>query len=157
MLRRGLWGTFAALCLTFGCSGGAPVSTSPCEPTEPAILSVAEGLIAADNAHDADSVLQHYTDDITFMTPEGDLVAGKEAIRPRYEGLFREREVDIHMEVEEVGRGDAWAFVRGRNVGTFTSRESGEVDPLNDRFLMILRCVPDAGWKVSRLMWVRAR
>jgi uncharacterized protein (TIGR02246 family) len=156
LLRRGLCGTFAALCVIVGCGDGTPVATSACQPTEAAVLSVAEGLTAADNAHDVEIVLDHYADDIIFITPQGNLVAGKKAIRPRYERLFRDFVLDIQMEAEEVGLGGEWAFVRGRNVGTFTSRETDEVDPLEDRFLMILRCEPDAGWKVSRLMWVEA-
>lgn len=145
------------LSLLLACGEGRPAPGTGCEPTEAAIRSAARGLVAADNAEDLDAVLDHYSDGITFITPEGEVVEGKPAVRPRYEALFDGFSVEIAMEVEEVGVGDEWAFVRGRNAGELRSRATGEAEPLRDRFLMILRCQHSAGWKVSRLMWVHER
>ena len=144
----------AVVFLTVGCSEYGSKPTSVCDRNEAAVLSVAEGLVAADNRQDLHDVLDHYTSDVTFITAEGELVEGKKAVRPRYEELFQNFVVDIQMESEEVGVGFEWAFVRGRNVGRLTSKTSGVVEALDDRFLMILRCDPDRDWRVSHLTWV---
>ena len=142
------------LLLTVACGGAHPAAGAGCEATEAAILAAAEGLVAADNERDLEAVLDHYTDDVAFITPDGELVQGKGAIRPRYERLFERFAVDIALESEEVGVAGDWAFVRGRNAGALTSRLTGEVEPLRDRFLMILRCEDGDAWRVSRLIWV---
>jgi ketosteroid isomerase-like protein len=150
--RTALFTVFVAL----GCreSGYRPEPDPICDRTEAAVLSAAEGLVAADNRHDLEGVLDHYADDVTFITSEGELVEGKSAVRPRYQELFGNFVVEIEMESEEVVVGSEWAFVRGRNVGTLTSRTDDVVEALDDRFLMILHCEPGHDWRVSRLMWV---
>lgn len=157
--RRGAGApVLAVTLLSLCCNAQSPEGEAGggCGPTAAAVSSVAEGIIEADNAHDLERVLAHYTEDITFMTPDGELVEGKDQVRPRYQELFEHFSLDFRMESDEVGVGDGWAFVRGRTLGTLTPREGGEVQQLNDRFMMILRCEPAQGWLIARLMWVRA-
>lgn len=118
--------------------------------------AVAERLVAADNAHDLSTVLEQYSDDAMLIGPDGTVVEGKDRIRPHYEEIFDHFQFDIRMEIDEEGFGDEWAFLRGRTLGTITARSSGERKAVSDRFLMILQCDPDRGWRVSRLMWVHA-
>jgi acetoin utilization deacetylase AcuC-like enzyme len=53
------------------------------------VRAVAEGIVAADNARDLERVLGYYAPRATLMPPGEPPVTGHEAIRPRYEQLFR--------------------------------------------------------------------
>lgn len=147
-----------ALLTSTGCLHLARQPAISCPATEEAVRSVAHGLVAADNRGDLRSVLDHYTEHITFITPEGEVVQGVSTIRQRYEGLFAKFAVDIALVPEETIVDNELAFIRGRTIGTLRPKSAPESrQELDDRFLMVLRCDPELGWRVSHLMWSHRR
>jgi uncharacterized protein (TIGR02246 family) len=113
---------------------------------------VVEGLIAADNLRDLERVVASYTDDIVFLTPAGEVVEGRSAVRERYTKLFAEFELRLAVDAAEAQADGAWAFVRGRTHGELRPVGGGNSQRLDDNFLMILHC-EGGSWKVARLMW----
>jgi len=146
-----------AACVSLLLLSAAPTPVAAQRATvseDAAVRGVADGIIAADNARDIERVLALYTPDAVLMPPGEDPVAGRAAIRPRYETLFRTMLPAIRSELTEVQVAGAWAFVRGRNTGKMTPVDSAAPPrPLNDVFLMILSKSADGQWRIARLIW----
>lgn len=138
---------------------GAAGSPEPRCPGDPAsvqqVTSVATGIIEADNARALDRVLALYAPDATLLPPGESPVAGKEAIRPRYESLFAAFTPEIVSRVDEVCVSGFLAYVRGHNRGRLVARGGGPDRVLDDPYLMVLRRQGDGSWRISRLMWHR--
>lgn len=142
-----------ALLLALASGGCAAAGSSPSRAdSEHAAERTVERLITADNAGDLAGVLACYADDVVWLPPDGEVVAGKAAVRPRYERLFASYVPDVALEVTEVRAGDALAFVRGFTRGVLRPKRGGEPTRVNDKFLAVLH--RDAGaWRISHLMW----
>lgn len=112
-------------------------------------------IIAADNARNVDDAMAHYTKDVVWIPPRGELVIGSEAVRERYRAMYRTYKIDLAVEVEEVETASGLAVVRGITRGTLTSRRDDTETVVHDRFLAILRRA-DGRWRVAQLMWVAA-
>jgi len=130
---------------------GAP--STGCITTPDAVLRVAHDLIASDNAKDVERVLGHYAGDAVFLTPNGEVISGRENLLSRYEAMFRDFSLDLRLQADEVAIGFPWSFIRGATVGELRPMAGGEPTRLNDTFLMILHCDESGKWKVARLMW----
>ena len=121
---------------------------------ERAVRAVAAAIIAADNARNLDSVLALYAPDAVLMPPGEEPVRGRDAIRPRYEALFRTFSPAIRSELDDVRVAGSLAFVSGRNTGELTPRDSASPPRrLNDLFLMVLSRDQAGRWRIARLMW----
>jgi len=120
------------------------------------VRAVALGIIAADNARDIERVLRYYAADAILMPPNESIVVGREAIRPRYEGLFSAFSPEIVARVDEVCAAEGLAFVRGYNSGRLVARGAGGDRDLDDAYLMLLRREADGAWRISHLIWHRA-
>jgi len=134
-------------------------SAQTCDPEEAVVRAaraVATGIIVADNARDLERVLQYYAADAILLPPGEQPVAGREAIRPRYEELFSRYDPQIEARVDESCAVDGLAFVRGHNSGKLVPRQGGEARELDDTYLMLLRRERGGEWRISHLMWHRA-
>jgi ketosteroid isomerase-like protein len=120
-----------------------------------AIRSVATGIVAADNRRDIEAVMGYYARDAVLMPPNEAPVAGRDLIRPRYEGLFAAFTPEIVPRVDEACVDGGIGFVRGHNGGRLIPRATGEPRVLDDGFLMLLRLEPGGRWKISHLIWHR--
>lgn len=121
---------------------------------ELSVRAVAAAIIAEDNARNLDSVLALYAPDAILMPPGEEPVRGRDAIRPRYEGLFRSFNPAIRSELDDVRVAGDLAFVSGRNTGELRPRDSASAPRrLNDLFLMVLARNPGGRWRIARLMW----
>jgi uncharacterized protein (TIGR02246 family) len=133
-------------------SGALKAEGPGCEPSEAAVAAVVEGLIAADNARDLDRVLASYSEDVLWLPPAGEPIAGKAAIEARYRQLFSTFELALSVEVAESRAAGSWAYVRGWTRGSLTPTGGGPAVAVDDKFLAVLAC--RAGrWAVARLMW----
>jgi uncharacterized protein (TIGR02246 family) len=118
------------------------------------VRAVAAAIIAADNARNLDSVLALYAPDAVLMPPGEEPVRGRDAIRPRYEALFRSFNPAIRSELDEVRVAGSLAFVSGRNTGDLRPREpAAAARRLNDLFVMVLAREPGGRWRIARQMW----
>jgi ketosteroid isomerase-like protein len=123
-----------------------------CDKSDAAVTAPLQKIIERDNAKDIEGVLFHYSDDITFLPPNGDVVNGKAAVRARYERLFANFNPDLRSETTEVFSSSDVAYVRGYTRGRLTPVGGGEPTKLDDKFLAILKC-RGGTWRVSHLMW----
>ena len=117
------------------------------------IRAVADGIIEADNASDIERVLGYYATDALLMPPNEAPVRGRDAIRPRYEGLFASFVPEIEARIDEACVEGDVGFVRGHNGGRLVGRGSDTARPLDDVYLMLLRRDEDGTWRISHLMW----
>jgi ketosteroid isomerase-like protein len=120
------------------------------------LRDVAEGIVAADNARAIDKVLSYYADDALLMPPNEPSVSGLAAIRPRYEGLFRDFNPAIESHVEEVCVAGEHGYVLGHNGGWLRSRRSAGDRALDDMYMMLLARNARGAWKITHLIWHRA-
>jgi uncharacterized protein (TIGR02246 family) len=141
----------AAISLLFGPTLGCAAAPDTTQ-REASVTRAVERLIAADNSRDIHRVMLCYTDDVVWVPPDGEPLAGKEAIRPRYQALFSTYILDLTVEFDEVRADRELAFVRGRTGGKLTPLEGGAPKIVDDRFVALLRREP-AGWRVSHLIW----
>src|SRR5262245_14838844 len=65
------------------------------------VRAVATGIVDADNRRDIERVLAYYAADAVLMPPGEAPVAGRDAIRPRYEALFAGFDPAIEPEIGE--------------------------------------------------------
>ena len=117
------------------------------------VRAVAEGIVAADNARDIERVIGYYAPRATLMPLGEPPVTGHEAIRPRYEQLFRSFDPQIEARIDEVCVDGALAVVRGHNGGKLVPRGGGEPRTLDDVYLMVLERDDERRWHIRHLMW----
>jgi len=123
---------------------------------EKAVRSIAEGIIAADNASDLRAVLNFYDRYAVLLPPNESAVSGYDAIRTRYEALFANFKPVIRARIDELCVEKKTAFVRGHNGGELTPIKGGESRQLDDTYLMLLRLGSDGNWRITHLMWHRS-
>lgn len=154
ILRRD-WLGIAALLPLAAC--GEPPAQD-CRPDASAvqeIRAVASGIIAADNASDIERVLSYYSTDAILMPPGEAPVAGRNNIRPRYEGLFADFTPEIEGHIDEACAGSGFGFVRGHNGGRLVPHGDGTARVLDDGYIILLRREEDGTWRISHLIWHR--
>ena len=142
--------------MSLALSASAAPAETRCDASAPGaaeVRAVAEGIIGADNARDLDRVLGYYAPGATLLPPGEPPVTGHDAIRPRYEELFRSFDPQIEARVDEVCVDGSLAVVRGHNGGKLTPRQGGEPRRLDDAYLMVLEREPDGRWRIRHLMW----
>lgn len=119
-----------------------------------AVLGVVAGIVAADNARDLPAVLAFYSDSALLLPPHEPPVRGHAAIQPRYERLFTEFDPAIEGHADRIILSEAWAYVRGRNLGRLRARRAGSADRrLNDSYTMLLHEERAGEWRIAELSW----
>lgn len=149
---RAARGAVAVMLLLLAPVGLAAQVCGGAEPDSAAVVEVARGIIAADNGGDLARVLTYYAGDAVLHPPGEAPVEGREAIRPRYEGLFASYAPDIESEIEAVGVCGQLAVVSGRNAGWLRGLDGAADRRLSDAFVMVLG-VRAGEWKITRLIW----
>ena len=137
---------------------------SPCPGRWARLLSALLGLSAsvvgnaaghhAENARDLPAVLAFYSDSALLLPPHEPPVRGHAAIQPRYERLFTEFDPAIEGHADRIILSEAWAYVRGRNLGRLRARRAGSADRrLNDSYTMLLHEERAGEWRIAELSW----
>ena len=121
------------------------------------VRAVATGIVEADNAGALERVLAYYAPDAVLLPPGQPPVAGKAAIRPRYEAMFAAFAPAIVARVDEACASGSLAFVRGHNGGRLAARKGGGDQVLDDPYLMLLARSGDGAWRITHLIWHRNR
>jgi uncharacterized protein (TIGR02246 family) len=137
--------------LLASCKSPPPMQTPMCDLSSRAVGAAATALIDHDNRRDLEGVLAGYTDDVIWLTPQGDVIQGKDALRPRYESMFQ-NEVALAIEILEARGAGEIGYARGVTGGTLTPPNGEPAQRVNGKFLAITRC-ESGRWRVSHLMW----
>jgi uncharacterized protein (TIGR02246 family) len=149
-----------ALSLVLLVAASSAQAAPECRPESPLVgpvRAVATGIVAADNERDIARVLAYYAADAILLPPGEGPVVGQQAIRPRYEALFSGFVPEIQSRVDEACVADGLAFVRGHNGGRLVGRDGQGIRDLDDDYLMVLGREADGVWRISHLIWNRAR
>jgi uncharacterized protein (TIGR02246 family) len=117
---------------------------------------VLDEIVAADNAGDLEAVVRIYSDDALLLPPEGEPIAGREAIHAHYARIFETDVLEVPLSSEETVVSGDLAFNRGRTSVRATPRAGGDARETSDKYLMILRRNSDGKWKIARLIWNRS-
>lgn len=96
-------------------------------------------------AHDPLHYLTTCTDDITFIPPDGDEIAGRDAAHAFLEDF--PHLADMEVTVEEVEGSGTLAFSRGRARATMEGKE------VLFRWMAIHRRGDDGRWRMARDQW----
>jgi uncharacterized protein (TIGR02246 family) len=117
------------------------------------VRAVVTGIIDADNRKNLNQVMSFYEENAILLPPGEAEVKGKREIRPRYEQLFNNFELDIRTIINEIRITGEWAYVRGRNAGKLIALADRKQKQLSDAYLMILHKNKKGGWRIARLIW----
>jgi uncharacterized protein (TIGR02246 family) len=150
------WLVFAVIGIAPACVGplaAGSVQHGSTSRDSLAIVAVARGIIAADNAKDLTRVLTYYADRALLLPPNEEPVAGRTAIRPRYERLFSQFDPAIEGTIDEVVVAREWGYIRGRNRGVLRPIGGGPNRLVNDIHIMVLSRQAYGPWCISRLIW----
>ena len=138
--------------LLCACASSGTVAGSLCDSSPTAISAATDYLVDRDNARDLEGVLAGYTEDVVWLPPSGEPVAGKDAIRSRYKDLFSTHEINLQSLTAEAFAEGQVGFVRGSTTGTLTPLDGEPMVRVADKFIAIVRC-QSGHWRVSHLMW----
>jgi uncharacterized protein (TIGR02246 family) len=103
---------------------------------------------AAMETADAEAVLVLVTNDVTWKSPAGPAVIGRDALRERLAAFHAQVTETVDYEVQEVGVAGDWAFALVREVATIQPRAGGEAAVASGLHLSILRRDED-GWQIA--------
>lgn len=139
-----------AACVFAGCR---PSGEANPERDADDVRAVVASIIEADNERDIDRVMSLYDDDAVLMPPGEGHVAGRAAIRPRYEYLFDNYLPELETHIVETGVHGNRAFVRGANSGYLIALEDSSKTAVDDKYVMILKRREGNAWHISLLIW----
>jgi uncharacterized protein (TIGR02246 family) len=128
----------------------APAADGAAEAEKIGALSDEFG--AAATASDVDRFLGLFTDDAILMPPNGQMIAGKEMIRPWIQTVFEARRDTGFEEVttpKEIRIFDGWAY----DLGIAAFKSGGKPIENSNKFIRIWQKQADGSWKLARIMW----
>lgn len=140
--------TFAAL----ACStpGSEPESTAGTDTAgvRQAIEQVDVQWEQAANRGDAAGVAALYTDDAYFLSPNADIIQGRDAIRNAVQGLIDAKLSNVDFTSVSVGVNGDLAYEVGRY--KLSLHPAGTPQPVTDegKYLIILKKQADGAWKI---------
>lgn len=104
-------------------------------------------------AGDVELYLSAFTEDAVVMATGYPPMIGKETLRPTYEGLFGQFDLELPYTVHEVGIPGDWAFVRSSFLYSMTPKEGGETTTSPGKQLDIFKRQADGSWKIYIQCW----
>ena len=109
-------------------------------------------------ANDAEEVRRRFTNDAVLLPHHGLApVVGMSAIREFWWPVSTTKTTIVRFVqlVDEIGGGDALAYVRGRSEVAWSVEDQGKVQHWHNagNFMAILRKQPDGKWLMSHLIW----
>ncbi len=94
-----------------------------------------------------------FTEDAVVMATGYPPMIGKEVLRPTFEGLFGQFDLELPYKVDEVGVCGDWAFGRSNFQYSMTLKEGGETTTSPGKELDIFKRQADGSWKIYIECW----
>ena len=124
------------------------------EADRAAIEAVREAEGAAFGAGNVDAVMDVFTDDIVFMSPNEPLVSGRDAVREWANGFTSMFTVTIHSyETDEIEVAGDMAYERYTAHWTITPKDGGDAVEEILKGIHIFRRQADGSWKIAQDIW----
>ncbi len=143
-MKNSLIQAVSTIALLLGVSSGAHAADS--DDIE-ALLKGYEGVL---NASDVDGILELYTEDGVFMSPNNPSAVGIEQVEAAYTGAFQAIDLNVEFDIVEIEViSDDWAFARSNSAGTTTINATGDRVAEGNQELFIMRKI-DGDWKIAR-------
>ena len=139
------------LCFAFACQKKAEPKAGIVADVE-TIKKLSYEYGATITAGDLEGFLDLFTDDAILMPPNGQMIIGKEKIRPLVQAIFKAvketelEEITTPSEIEIFGD---WAFDLG--ITTFKSR--GKPLENTNKYIRIWQKLANGSWKLARVIW----
>lgn len=133
------------LIVLLGACRVAPPSLSDADKT--AIRAATDSFVASMKGRRDSASAAHYTENATFMPPNGGIVEGRAAIRAWLEAFPPTPEFSL-TPVEIDGRGDL-AYERGTYAFTIAAASAQPATSDHGKYLVIKRRQPDGTWLVA--------
>jgi uncharacterized protein (TIGR02246 family) len=149
-----LLGLFPFFVLLLSCND-APKSE---EDLAAAIEAIQRHNVAFEQAlsnSDIEALMAEIDDNAVWMPPDEVPLAGKDAIRSFYEGIFSQVDFEGKLDPnnQELRVFGDWAVFRAVLVGSATPSGGGEAIPIANKLVNLLRREPDGTWKHVWDIW----
>jgi len=121
-----------------------PRSDALTDTDREAIRRATQNYVKADEARDADAMMQIIAEGVVYMPPGSQPFVGRESIRAFFKRHPWETLAETPAEIE--GKSD-FAIVRGKYTGTAQGM------PLSGYYIEVWQKQPDGSWRISRKVW----
>jgi len=105
------------------------------------------------NKGDAQRLAELFTTDAVMLPPSEPPVRGRDHIRARHGGLFREFRLKHRLNAADVIVTQGWAFATGTYEMELQPRTEGKTSRRDGHFLTILNRGPSGSWQIARDTW----
>lgn len=138
----------AALLLFSGCAAPPPEAPAVDLAAERAAIMAADQAWSQTSA-DVDQFASYFTEDATFLAPDGPIVEGREAIHATAKGLFSMPGFQLTWKASKAGV--AASGDMGYSIGTYqltANDPAGEPVTSDGKYLTVWQKQADGAWKV---------
>jgi uncharacterized protein (TIGR02246 family) len=104
---------------------------------------------------DVDATVGMYADDAAFLPPEGQVIAGREAIRNLYQSVAATYNSDLILRSRRIESSGNLAYDSGDFSETLTTITNGTVQKLTGQYLMEFRRDARGTWKIMEHVWTQ--
>ena len=102
---------------------------------------------------DVELYLSNFTEDVVVMPSDAPAAIGKEELRPIYEGLFGQFDLELPYTVDEIEVSGDWAVARSSFQYFMTLKEGGETTTRAGKELDFFKKQTDGSWKTYIQSW----
>ncbi len=126
-------------------------STDSEEEVSAAVEEIFDEYEASVMAGDADRWMALWTDDPVQLPPDAPAVTDRETLHDSTKAEFEVVSyTEFDISVEEVQVAGGWAYARGNFTVTAEMTETGDIIPIDGKFLTIFKRQSDGTWKIHR-------
>ena len=118
-----------------------------------AIAAATAQFEAAENAGDVDKFRGFFADDLVMMGPNEPAVTGADSVVALMRDFHNAVKVQVEYTSEEIVVSGDWAFDRGTERFTLTSKATGATFHETGKYLYVYHRQEDGSWKQSRVIW----
>ena len=103
-------------------------------------------------AGNAELLLSLYAEEPVLMPQDHPAVIGKEAIRPMYESLLKDYEIQSESKLVEVEVSGDWGYFWSTYTLTATPKSGGKQVKSTGKSVFIVKRGPAGAWRIARLI-----
>jgi uncharacterized protein (TIGR02246 family) len=107
-----------------------------------------EDHVAAVNAGNVDALLEHFADDVVYLSQGLAPVIGKTALEAMVRPFYATNQPTITMTAEDRGVDGNLAWEWGVGSGEIRSKSGGDPTPMRFKYFLLYRREPDGQWRL---------
>ena len=145
-----------ALILCFSGLANAMAVPSSSSETSRRVAKVRDSWLAAFKSKDIGAAVGFYASDAAFLQPNGDRIAGIEAIRELYQKVVGTFDTDLMLRSRNLEASADLAYDSGEYEETLTNRATGQKQHFRGQYVMIFRLSSNGHWRIIQHAWTVA-